>query len=62
MTGVQTCALPIWLSRILRSLRLLGHERDARALFACLDDIARTDGRDVVTFETREHWRAESTH
>jgi hypothetical protein len=45
------------LSRILRSLTILGHERDARALFACLDDIARTDGRDVVTFETREHWR-----
>ena len=50
------------LSRILRSLRLLGHERDARALFACLDDIARTDGRDTVTFETREHWRRESTY
>lgn len=45
------------LSRILRSLTILGHERDARALFACLDDIARTEGRDAVTFETREHWR-----
>lgn len=45
------------LTRILRSLTLLGLSRDARALFQCLENIYRVEGRDIITPETFEHWR-----
>lgn len=45
------------LTRIMRSLRLLGQPRDAEALCVCLEDISRVEGRDVITPETLEHWR-----
>jgi hypothetical protein len=45
------------LTRIIRSLRLLGMKRDAAALAHCLDDIARVEGRDVISEETAAHWR-----
>lgn len=45
------------LTRIIRSLRLLGMKKDAAALAHCLDDIARTEGRDVITEDTLTHWR-----
>lgn len=45
------------LTRIIRSLRLLGLKKDAQALAACLDDIGRVEGRDIISTETAEHWR-----
>jgi len=45
------------LTRIIRSLRLLGQKKDAYALAHCLDDIYRVEGRDVISEETAEHWR-----
>ncbi len=45
------------LTRIIRSLRLLGLKKDAQALAKCLDDIARVEGRDSISEETAEHWR-----
>jgi hypothetical protein len=45
------------LTRIIKSLRLLGMKKDSAALVTCLDDIARTEGRDVITEDTVMHWR-----
>ncbi len=45
------------LTRILRSLRLLGLKKDAHALAKCLDDICRVEGRDIISDETAEQWR-----
>lgn len=45
------------LTRIIRSLRLLGLKKDAQALAACLDDIARVEGRDIISDDTTQHWR-----
>ena len=45
------------LTRMLRSLRLLGARKDAAALGKILDDIARTEGRDVISEDTIMHWR-----
>lgn len=45
------------LTRIIRSMRLLGQKKDAYALAQCLDDICRTEGRDIISEETAEHWR-----
>ena len=45
------------LTRIIRSLRLLGLKKDAQALARCLEDIARVEGRDAVSEETAQHWR-----
>jgi Opioid growth factor receptor (OGFr) conserved region len=45
------------LTRIIRSLRLLGLKKDARALAKCLGDITRVEGRDLISEETAEHWR-----
>jgi len=45
------------LTRIIRSLRLLGLKKDAVALAHCLDDIARVEGRDIISEDTSEHWR-----
>jgi hypothetical protein len=46
------------LSRILKSLRLLGLKKEAQALFKVLEDVYRVEGRDIITVETYEHWRA----
>jgi hypothetical protein len=45
------------LTRIIRSLRLLGLKKDSAALAHCLDDIYRVEGRDIISDETAEHWR-----
>lgn len=45
------------LTRILRSLRLLGLKKDALALAHVLDDICRVEGRDIISDATAEHWR-----
>ncbi len=45
------------LTRIIRSLRLLGLKKDAAALAQCLDDIHRVEGRDIISEDTAEHWR-----
>ena len=48
------------LTRIIRSLRILGQTKDAAALYACLKDISLVEGRDVIAPETLEHWRRAS--
>jgi len=45
------------LTRIIRSLRLLGLKKDALALATCLADISRVEGRDIISDETQQHWR-----
>ncbi len=45
------------LTRIVRSLALLGLPKDARALARCLEDIYRVEGRDIISEETVDHWR-----
>lgn len=45
------------LTRIIRSLTLLGLPTDAHALMLCLEDIYRVEGRDIISDETLEHWR-----
>ncbi len=45
------------LTRIIRSLRLLGLKKDAQALARCLGDVSRVEGRDLISDETAEHWR-----
>lgn len=44
------------LTRILRSLDLLGFPKDARALLKCLEDVARVEGVDIISPETLDHW------
>jgi hypothetical protein len=45
------------LTRIIRSLKLLGLPKDAHALMLCLEDIHRVEGRDIISEETLKHWR-----
>jgi hypothetical protein len=45
------------LARILASLRQLGHENEARALFRCLEDVYREEGRDIISPEVFYSWR-----
>lgn len=45
------------LTRIIRSLKLLGLPKDAHALYLGLEDIYRVEGRDIISEETLEHWR-----
>jgi len=45
------------LTRIIRSLRLIGLKKDAQALAKCLDDICRVEGRDIISQETCDQWR-----
>ena len=46
------------LTRILLALGYLGREGDAEALFACLAEIARGEGRDAVTERTAGFWQS----
>jgi hypothetical protein len=46
------------LTRILLSLGYLGRKADAEALFACLADIARHEGREAISERTAEFWRS----
>jgi hypothetical protein len=45
------------LARMLASLRLLGHENEARALFRCLEDVYREEGRDIISPDVFYSWR-----
>jgi len=45
------------LTRILASLRQLGLENEARALFRCLEDVYREEGRDIISPEVFYSWR-----
>lgn len=45
------------LARILMSLRQLGLEPEARALFRCLEDVYREEGRDIISPEVFYSWR-----
>jgi len=45
------------LTRILLCLRHTGFEAEARALFACLRDIAAHEGKDLITPRTLDFWR-----
>jgi hypothetical protein len=45
------------LTRILRSLQLLGQAKDARALLKCLLDVARVEGADIISPDTVAHWQ-----
>jgi len=45
------------LTRIIRSLARLGLPDDARALALALKDIGRVEGRDIISEDTRDHWR-----
>lgn len=45
------------LTRMLASLRQLGLESEARALFRCLEDVYREEGRDIISPEVFYSWR-----
>ena len=46
------------LTRILLTLGYLGRKADAEALFACLADIARGEGRDAISERSAGFWRS----
>jgi hypothetical protein len=46
------------ITRIFVCLHLVGMDREAAALFACLDDIAMGDGREAITDRTRDFWKS----
>ena len=45
------------LTRMLGSLRQLGLEHEARALFRCLEDVYREEGRDIISPDVFYGWR-----
>lgn len=45
------------LTRVLKSLCLLGREAEARALLSCLEEIAADEGREAISPRTLEFWR-----
>jgi hypothetical protein len=50
------------LDRMIRSLRLLGFEEEAQALFACLLDIAANEGKGKISAETvKNYWTLHAT-
>jgi hypothetical protein len=45
------------LSRIMKSMRLLGLEFEAAALYACLESIRQDEGRTTIGADTAKFWR-----